>query len=280
MTIASTKTFRGVSVPTFGIGTWEVAGQHVVDAVTDGLAAGYRHIDTAQAYGNEEQVGTGLKKSGVARDAFWLTSKVWIDSFAPEALRTSTERSLRLLGVDHLDLMLLHWPTGGEDTVRRALDALATAKADGLVREYGVSNVPAGMLRRLFEHDPDIFADQVEYHAHLSQDALLNTARARDLMITAYSPLANGRGLIEDPVITQIASEANATPAQVALAWLAGQESVTVLPRSTDPDRRRENLGALEVELSAEQTARLTELSQRNERYLDPQQLAPDWTDE
>ncbi|GAB2686304.1 aldo/keto reductase [Thalassiella azotivora] len=276
MSIPTTKTVRGVAVPTLGIGTWEVTGDTATDTVADALAAGYRHVDTAAAYGNEEQVGEGLRRSGLARDEYWLTSKVWRDDYEPSALRASAERSLRLLGVDHLDLLLLHWPVEDWAVMEAGLGELKALRERGLVREVGVSNAPSQLLHKALDAVPEVFADQVEYHAHLSQQKLLATAAERDVMITAYSPLANGKGLLEDPVLVEVAKERDATPGQVAIAWLARQERVTVLPRSTNPDRRRENLSALEVDLTDADVARLDELSSVRRRYIDPP-FAPEW---
>jgi 2,5-diketo-D-gluconate reductase B len=278
MSLPTTKTFRGTSVPTLGIGTWEVTGDDARDAVADALAAGYRHVDTAVGYANHREVGEGLRRSGLARDEYWLTTKIPPDDFAPAALRASAVRSLADLGVDHVDLLLLHWPVGGDEVVVEALGELQGLRTDGLIRELGVSNVPAGMLKRLLGAVPEIFADQVEFHAQLEQDRLLAVAAENDLMVTAYSPLANGKGLIEQETLQDIAAARGASPAQVAIAWLARKPGVTVLPRSTNPDRRRENLAALEVDLTDEDVARLDELSTSRKRYIDPP-FAPDWQD-
>lgn len=278
MSIPTHKTIRGIQVPTLGIGTWEVQGDLATETVADALAAGYRHVDTAAAYANEEQVGEGLRRSGVPRDDYWLTTKVWRSRYAADALRSSAERSLKALGVEHLDLLLLHWPVPEWDVVEGALAELAALRDRGLIRELGVSNFPSHLLTKALAVVPEVFADQVEYHAELSQQRLLADAAEHDLMITAYSPLANGQGLLDQPALREIAAERDATPAQVAIAWLARQDRVTVLPRSTDPSRRRENLAALDVDLTADDVARLDELSTGRRRYVDPS-FAPDWRD-
>jgi 2,5-diketo-D-gluconate reductase B len=273
------KSVRGVEVPTVALGVFEVDPGETADAVADALAAGYRHIDTAAAYANEEQVGEGLRASGVDRDEVWVTTKVWIDDFPPDRLRASAERSLSKLGVDHVDLLLLHWPAPDPSVHRPAFEELARLRDEGKVREYGVSNFPGYMLREALEIAPEIFADQVEYHAKLSQRELLEIAADRDLLIEAYAPLGGSASdMVEEPVLEEIAADHDATPAQVALAWLAHQERVVLLPRSTDPGRRRENLAALEVDLTEEETARIDELSERRERNFDPS-FAPDWHD-
>jgi diketogulonate reductase-like aldo/keto reductase len=277
-----TKSVRGIEVPTIAIGVFEVEPGETEETVADALAAGYRHVDTAAAYGNEEEVGRGLARSGVDRDEVWVTTKVWIDDFAPDKLRRSAERSARKLGVERIDLLLLHWPPADfGEVVPPALEELQRLRSDGLIRELGVSNFPAYMLREALELAPEVFADQVEYHAKLSQRELLDVAAEADVLIEAYAPLGGSAGdMIDEPVLKEIAAAHGdaVTPAQVALAWLAGQERVVLLPRSTNPERRRENLAALEIDLTDDQKAQIDELSERRERNFDPP-FAPDWRD-
>jgi 2,5-diketo-D-gluconate reductase B len=276
-----TKTVRGVEVPTVAIGVFEVDPGETEETVADALAAGYRHVDTATAYGNEEEVGRGLARSGVDRDEVWVTTKVWIDDFEPDKLRRSAENSLKRLGLERLDLLLLHWPPPDGSIPTGALEELQRLRSEGLIRELGVSNFPAHMLEEALELEPDVFADQVEYHAKLSQRELLEVAASEDLLIEAYAPLGGSAGdMVGEPVLKEIASAHGdgVTPAQVALAWLAAQERVVLLPRSTNPDRRRENLAALEIDLTDEEKARIDELAERRERNFDPP-FAPDWRD-
>jgi diketogulonate reductase-like aldo/keto reductase len=274
-----TKTVRGVEVPTVGFGVFEVDPGETADAVADALAAGYRHVDTATAYGNEREVGEGIRRSGVDPAQVWVTTKVWIDDFPPERLRRSAEGSLRRLGLDRVDLLLMHWPPPDASAVRPALEELQRLRDDGLIRELGVSNFPGYLLREALEVTDRIFADQVEYHAKLSQHELRELAEEHDLLLEAYAPLGGSASdMVEEPVLVEIAEEHGATPAQVALAWLAHQDRVVLLPRSTNPERRRENLAALELDLSEEDRRRLDELSERRERNFDPS-FAPDWRD-
>jgi diketogulonate reductase-like aldo/keto reductase len=274
-----TKTVRGVQVPTVAIGVFEVDPGETEETVADALAAGYRHVDTAAAYGNEEEVGRGLARSGVDRDEVWVTTKVWIDDFPPDRLRKSAERSLRALGVDRIDLLLLHWPPPDGDELKPALEELQRLRSEEKIRELGVSNFPGYMLREALEIAPDILADQVEYHAKLSQRELREIAAEEDLLIEAYAPLGGSSAeVLDEQVLEEIAEAHGASPAQVALAWLAHQDRVVLLPRSTDPDRRRENLAALEIDLSDDETARIDELSEQRVRNFDPS-FAPDWRD-
>jgi diketogulonate reductase-like aldo/keto reductase len=274
-----TKEVRGVAVPTIAIGVFEVNPGETEETVADALAAGYRHLDTAVAYGNEEEVGRGVARSGVDRDEVWVTTKVWMEDYAPRDLRASAEGSLRRLGIDRIDLLLLHWPPTDHNELAPALEELQRLRADGLIRELGVSNFPAYMLREAIGIAPELFADQVEYHPKLSQHEIRAVASENDLLVEAYAPLGGSASdMIDEPVLKEIAAAHDASPAQVAIAWLAHQERVVVLPRSTNPERRRENLAALELDLTAEETARIDELSERRERNFDPP-FAPDWRD-
>jgi 2,5-diketo-D-gluconate reductase B len=273
------KTVRGVSVPTMGFGVFEVDPGETADAVADALAAGYRHVDTAAAYGNEGEVGEGIRRSGVDPAEVWVTTKVWLDDLPPDRLRRSAEGSLRRLGLDHVDLLLMHWPPEDPSETRAAIGELRRLRDEGLVREFGVSNFPAYMLRDVLADAPDVFADQVEYHAKLSQHELRELADEHDLLLEAYAPLGGSASdMVDEPLLREIAEAHGATPAQIALAWLARQDRVVLLPRSTDAERRRENLAALELDLTDEEAARLDELSERRERNFDPD-FAPDWRD-
>jgi diketogulonate reductase-like aldo/keto reductase len=274
-----TKTVRGVEVPTIAIGVFEVEPGETEETVADALAAGYRHVDTAVAYGNEEEVGRGLARSGVDPAEVWVTTKVWLNDYAPSDLRRSAEASLRRLGLDRIDLLLLHWPPPDGAELAPALEELQRLRSDGLIRELGVSNFPAYMLREALEITTEVFADQVEYHPKLSQHEIREVADEADLLVEAYAPLGGSASdMIEEPALKEIAAAHGASPAQVAIGWLAHQDRVVVLPRSTNPERRRENLAALELDLTPEETARIDELSERRERNFDPS-FAPDWRD-
>ena len=183
---------QGTRVPRLGFGTWQIEGSDATEAVRDALEIGYRQIDTARAYGNEAEVGAGLAEQRRGpREEIFLTTKIFPGDFEPDALKAAAEDSLRSLRTDYLDLLLLHWP---DDSVplERTLAALTELREAGRIRNLGVSNFPAGLLAQALEHAP-VFCDQVEYHPFLGQDRLLELARERDLLVTAYSPLAHGR---------------------------------------------------------------------------------------
>lgn len=265
-------THRDVSVPRLGIGTWELTGGDAYDSVRTGLDVGYRHVDTAQAYGNEEEVGRAIADSGVDRDEVFVTTKVWMEQAAPADVEQSTGESLRRLGMDHVDLLLIHWPTDIAP-IEATVEALADQQARGRTRLIGVSNYTAAQFQRAAKV-ADVATDQVEYHLLLSQDTVLRAVRSENAFLTAYSPLAHG-ALVGDERVEKIAADIDASVAQVALAWLLAQDDVVALPRSTSSDHIQENFAARDLELSDEHVALLDDLP-KDERQLDPP-FAPDW---
>jgi diketogulonate reductase-like aldo/keto reductase len=272
MPAPATKTVRGVEVPTIGLGVFEVEPHETAETVSDALAAGYRHVDTASAYGNEREVGEGLRASGVDRDEVWVTTKVWIDDFPPDRLRASAESSLRRLGLDHVDLLLMHWPARDPSVHRPVLEELARLRDAGLIREFGVSNFPGYMLREALAIAPGIFADQVEYHAKLSQHELREIAAEHDLLLEAYAPLGGSASdMVEEPVLEEIAASHGATPAQVALAWVhAKGEDVVPIPGTKRVAYLEENVAALDLTLTAEELDTLDGAGQAaGQRYPD-----------
>jgi 2,5-diketo-D-gluconate reductase B len=263
---------QGSTVPKLGFGTWEILGRDCEEAVSDALEIGYRHIDTAQAYDNEAEVGRALAASDVPRKELFLTTKLWRDEFAPDRVRPSAEGSLERLQVDCVDLLLLHWPNDAVP-LAETLDALAALREEGLVSHYGVSNFPAGMLREALKIAP-IFADQVEFHPYLGQDALVALAAEQDFMVTAYSPLARGK-VPEDPTLREIGDAHGKTAGQVALRWLLDKPNVATIPKASSHERRVENFEVFDFELSDAERAQIDELP-KDERVIDPR-WAPDW---
>ena len=266
---------QGSTLPRLGLGTWRLAGDACAEAVADALAIGYRHVDTAQAYGNEEAVGRGLRDSGVPRDDYFLTTKVWFDNLSHDDAIASTEASLRKLGTDHVDLLLIHWPND-ELTVEEPLEALAELQERGRARHIGVSNFTPHLLDEALRVAP-LFAVQVEYHPFLSQDTLLAKARQHDMALTAYSPIARGE-VVDDPTLREIGEAHGKNPAQVTLRWLLQQDHVAAIPKSSDPAHRRSNFELWDFALSDEEMERIADLA-RGERLIDPS-FAPDWENE
>jgi 2,5-diketo-D-gluconate reductase B len=263
---------RGTRVPRLGFGTWQITGPAAEEAVRDALEIGYRQIDTARMYGNEAEVGAGLRGSGVDRGDIFLTTKIWMDDFEPEKLKAAAEDSLRSLQTDYLDLLLLHWPSP-QVPLAATLGAMNELREAGKIRQLGVSNFPAGMLAEALEHAP-VFSDQVEYHPFLDQSRLLDLARERDVLVTAYSPLAHGR-IFNGPDLAAIGEAHGKTAGQVALRWLLDQPLVSPIPKASSHERRVENFDVFDFELSDEERRRIDDLH-KDVRTANPA-WAPDW---
>jgi 2,5-diketo-D-gluconate reductase B len=247
-------------IPELGFGTWRLNGRDCEEGVADALAAGYRHVDTAAMYGNEVQVGRGMGAAGVERSEVWVTTKVWPDDLEPDRLRASCERSLRQLGTDHVDLLLIHWPNP-DVPLAASLDEMMALRERGLTREIGVSNFPPGLFREALSLAP-VIVNQVEYNAFIDRSAELEVCAEHDVELTAWRPVAKG-AVADDETIREIAAAHDATPAQVALRWLIDQPRVSTAVKASSPERRRENLGALELELRPEERARIDALAER-----------------
>jgi 2,5-diketo-D-gluconate reductase B len=263
---------QGTTVPKLGFGTWQIEGRDCQEAVEDALAIGYRHIDTARGYGNEEHVGRGIAAAGLPRNEFFLTTKIAREDYAPGDLRRAAEDSLQKLGVDRLDLLLLHWPNP-DFALDETLGALVALRDDGLIRHLGVSNFPAKLLREAIGIAP-IFTDQVEFHPFLGQDELVELAVEKDFMVTAYSPLARGK-VPEDATLRAIGEAHGKTAGQVALRWLLDKPQVSTIPKASSHERRVENFEVFDFELSDEERAQIDALP-KGERIIDPG-FAPDW---
>ena len=263
---------QGVTVPRLGFGTWQIEGSDAREAVRDALEIGYRQIDTAQAYGNEAEVGAGIADSGVDRGEVFLTTKIFPGEFEPEALRAAADTSLTALDTEYIDLLLLHWP---DDSVplEQTLAALVALREAGKIRQLGVSNFPAALLEEALERAP-VFCDQVEYHPFLGQDPLLELARANDVLVTAYSPLAHGR-VPDDEALAEIGQAHGKSAGQVALRWLLDQPNVSPIPKASSHERRVENFEVFDFELTDEERARIDGLP-KDDRQIDPD-FGPDW---
>jgi 2,5-diketo-D-gluconate reductase B len=263
---------QGTTVPKLGFGTWQIEGPECQEAVEDALAIGYRHIDTARAYGNEEHVGRGIAAAGVPRNEFFLTTKIAREEYAPDELRRAAEDSLEKLQVKCIDLLLLHWPNP-DFALEETLGALVGLRDDGLILHLGVSNFPAGLLREALTVAP-VFADQVEFHPFLGQDELVDFAAEKDFMVTAYSPLARGK-VPEDPTLREIGEAHGKTAGQVALRWLLDKPQVATIPKASSHERRVENFEVFDFELNDDERARIEALP-KGERIIDPG-FGPDW---
>lgn len=265
---------QGLHMPKLGLGTWPMLGEECTRAVEQALALGYRHIDTAAAYNNEDAVGQALVNSPTPREQIHVTTKVWWDQLQPDAMRHSMDRSLKALHSDYVDLFMVHWPATDWD-LPRTLETLVSFKEQGLARNIGVANFPLPLLRKVVEDlGAPLSAIQVEYHVLLGQNALLNYARQHDMALTAYTPLARNK-VSETPVIQQIAAKHGVLPTQVALKWLLDQPNVAAIPKASSEANQRANLAALDVQLDDDDRRLIAGLSKR-ERQVSPD-FAPVW---
>ena len=256
-------------IPQMGFGTWQREGVACFRGVIDALDIGYRHIDTAEGYNNEEFVGTALTESGLPRDEVWVTTKVAPESFGPRQLRPHVEASLEKLRLDQVDLLLLHYPSiGDEYEIEDYMAQFAEVFDAGLTRHLGVSNFTRRYIDRTLEllGDGKILTNQIELHPFLANRIIVDHCRARGIGLTAYSPLARGR-VADDPVLAEIAEAHAATPAQVALAGLMA-DGYVVIPSAGSRARIAENFAAQELALTDAELKRVAGLD-RGMRLVD-----------
>jgi diketogulonate reductase-like aldo/keto reductase len=244
------QTIKGETVPSLGLGTWRLSGKECVRAVERALALGYRHIDTAQMYANEDEVGRGIRNSGVDREEIFLVTKVRTSSFSHDDVIGSTHESLKKLGTDYIDLLLMHWPNPNVP-LEETLGAMTELQEEGSVKHVGVSNFPPSMVEDATQH-ATVFCNQVEYHPYRGQDELLRQAREMDYLLTAYSPVVKGR-VSRDAALKEIGQAHGKTPAQVALRWLIQQEKVAAIPKAASEDHLRSNFEIFDFKLNDEE---------------------------
>lgn len=253
-------TVQDAEIPAIGLGTWRMEGPTCRRAVATALELGYRHIDTAQAYGNERQVGAAIAKAGVKREELFLTTKLAGSNRDHDSVIESAHESLDKLNTDYVDLLLIHQPnatTPLEETIG-AMDELVE---DGTVEHIGVSNFGLDRLHATREHaDAPILTDQVQYHPFWDQSTLVDYCQIHDLVLTAYSPLAHG-GAVRDSLLQEIGTRYDKTPAQVALRWLVQQENVATIPKSTSPEHVEANLQVFDFELSSDEMSAIRQPS-------------------
>ena len=264
-------------IPAFGLGTFRLQGQVVIDSVRNGLELGYRTIDTAQIYGNEAEVGEAIGASGVARNELFLTTKIWVDNYSRDKLVPSLKDSLTKLRTDHVDLTLIHWPAPNNGVpLEEFMSALAEAKAQGLTRQIGISNFNIELTKQAIAvvGNDNIATNQIELSPYLQNRKLVEFLGEQGIPVTSYMTLAYGK-VLKDPVIGAIAERHEATPAQVALAW-ALQLGYSVIPSSTKRENLASNLLAQQLPLSADDMAQIAAL-ERNAREVSPDGLAPVW---
>lgn len=266
---------NGASMPCIGLGTWQSSGDEGARAVAAALKMGYRHVDTAAAYGNEEQVGEALHASGVPRAEIFVTTKVWYDRIGKDDIRRGAEASLKRLGLEYVDLLLIHWPNPAY-ALADTMAGLSAARREGLARNIGVSNFTVALMDEAVRHATEPLAtNQCEYHPYLDQTPVISACRAYGMAFTSYSPIGRG-ALLKDATIVRIAERHGRTPAQIVLRWHIQQPGVVAVPKSVTPARIAENFAVFDFELSGEDMDAIFALGRPDGRTLSPS-WAPTW---
>ncbi|HTN35085.1 MAG TPA: 2,5-didehydrogluconate reductase DkgB [Marinobacter sp.] len=238
------------ALPQIGIGTYRLKGNDARDAVKSALSLGYRHVDTAQMYGNEAEVGDGITSSGIPRREIFLTTKIWYDKLQPSDLINSLHDSLAQLKTNYVNLALIHWPSpDNEVPMEEYLGALRDAQREGLTEHIGISNFNCAQMDKAKSilGEAVIFTNQVEAHPFLANRRVVEHAQKLGITVTGYMPLAVGK-VMDNEVLQQIGSQHNASPAQIAIAWLISR-GVVPIPSSTRPAHQKANLAALKIRL-------------------------------
>ncbi len=267
---------NGASIPALGLGTWTLKGDACAEIVDHALKTGYRHLDTAAMYGNEDAVGAGLRASGVARDDVFVTTKVWWTNLAAKDLRKSAEESLRLLGLDQVDLLLIHWPNDSIP-LAESIGALNRVKADGLARHIGVWNFTTRHLAEALRlSEAPLVANQVENHPYLDQSKVYRACRDAGMAMVSYCPLYRGGPLFEEPAVRDAAARHEKTPGQIVLRWHVQQDGVVAIPRTTKKERLEENFAISDFSLSDEEMAAIGALAGEGARLCD-YDFSPEW---
>jgi 2,5-diketo-D-gluconate reductase B len=265
---------KQVRIPAIGLGTWELRGRVCARLVEQALRLGYRHIDTAQIYDNEREVGEGLRASGVPRNEVFVTTKVWTSHFAPHDFERSTKESLSKLRLSDVDLLLLHWPNP-RVPLAETLDALAHVRKLGMTRHIGVSNFTVALVEEAVAKCPaPLVCNQIEYHPYLDQTKLREACAQREFAIVAYSPIAKGR-VRNDETLARIGRAHGKSAAQVCLRWLVQQQAAAI-PRTSRLERLSENIAVFDFELSADEMAEISAMGSGGGRLVNFG-FAPKW---
>ena len=265
---------QGIDMPNLGLGTWRLKGDEARDAVAGAVGLGYRHIDTAEMYGNEDGVGAGIAASGVARDQLHVTTKVWHENLAPDAIVRAFDASLGKLNLDYVDLYLVHWPSKRMD-LPKVFETLLKLREEGRTRAIGVANFTVPLLKLAVEEiGAPIACNQVEYHVLLDQTKVLTYLRSKSIPLVAYCPLAQGK-VMDNAVLQKIGARHGVSAAQVALKWLLDQDGVAAIPKASRKESQQANLDALKVTLDDDDRKAIAALP-KDKRLVNPA-FAPDW---
>ncbi|MGH6943853.1 MAG: aldo/keto reductase [Geminicoccaceae bacterium] len=268
-------TVRDARIPALGFGTFRLNGRTAHRMVAAALEIGYRHIDTAQMYGNEAEVGQALAESGVPREEIWLTTKIWPDNLRARDLERAAGESVRRLRTAP-DLLLLHWPNP-KVPLEETMGALNQAKREGLARHIGISNFTSALIREAVAlSEEPLLLDQVEYHPFLGQRAVLEELARHRMALTAYAPIAHGK-VFGDATLRRISERHGKTAGQVALRWLIQQDRVLAIPGSSREEHARANFEIFDFALSEDEMGEISRLGRPDGRLISPGSTAPDW---
>jgi len=271
-----TVSANGATIPAIGLGTWTLKGEACSELVAQALRSGYRHVDTAIMYGNEADVGRGLKSGGVARNDVFLTTKVWYTDIGAGDLERAAEGSLKRLGVDAVDLLLIHWPNP-DIPLAESIGALNRAREKGLTRHIGVSNFTLAMIEEATRiSEAPLVCNQVESHPFLDQRRILAACRAHGMAMTAYAPIGRAGDLLKAGPIVAAAAAHRKTPAQIVLRWHVQQKGVVCIPRTSRIERLKENAAIFDFELTRSEMEAIGGLRSANRRICD-YAFSPAW---
>jgi 2,5-diketo-D-gluconate reductase B len=258
---------NGARIPLLGLGTWELRGRPCARVVEQALRLGYRHVDTAEMYDNEREVGEGLHASGVKRRDVFVTTKIWPSHFAPRALERAARDCLVRLRLSDVDLLLLHWPNP-QVPLSETIGALCKVKSDGLARHIGISNFTVTLIEEALSVATEpMVCDQIECHPFLDQSKVIAACRDHGMAVVAYSPIARGNAK-NDEVLARIGAAHKKTAAQVSLRYLV-QQDIVVIPRTSKLDRLAENAAIFDFDLGEAEMAEIAALAHREGRVVD-----------
>jgi 2,5-diketo-D-gluconate reductase B len=266
---------HGARIPALGFGTFRLEGRTARRMVEAALEIGYRHVDTAQMYGNETEVGDAIAGSAVPRGEIWLTTKIWPDRFRDGDLQRAAETSVRRLQTEP-DLLLLHWPSP-EVPLAETMGALNRVKRQGLAKHIGISNFTKVLIAEAWSvSEEPLVVDQVEYHPYLDQSVVLGAVREHGMALTAYAPIAHGQ-VFRDPTLERIGERHGKSPGQVTLRWLIQQDRVSAIPKTSREEHARTNFDIFDFELTQDEMAQIHALARPDGRLIDPGGVAPAW---
>ena len=268
------KKAQGTIVPEIGLGTYRLYGRECKKTVLNALNIGYRHIDSAQMYKNEKEVGDAIHSSTIDREDIFLTTKIWHTNLDYDDVIQSVEESLKALRTPYVDSLLIHWPND-RVSLQQTFEAMLLLRDQGKAKQIGISNFPLGLTRKVIEElRIPVFTNQVEFHPYLDQIDLLDYTYDNDFLITAYSPLAQGQ-VFDDETLTAIANDYGKTPGQIALRWLIEQENVIAIPKASSTEHLEQNIDIYDFELSDEHFEQIDQIEKRA-RLVNPT-FAPKW---